>query len=71
MYIDSSEQSMGLLRAIDGLAPSNRWARSEQQAVSLGARGRFSASEKPFSYFSLGREFFFLGRAHIFAGTKR
>ena len=45
---DCSELLGRLLGAIDGFARSNQWARSEQQAVLLVARGRFSPSERPF-----------------------
>ena len=76
---------MGLLRAIDMPAPSNKPSRSEREAVSLPARGRFSASERPFLwwreavllffpglgfFFLWAGNFFSLGRAQIFAGQR-
>ena len=42
------EGAFCLLGAPGAIARSNQWARSEQQAVSLVARGRFSPSERPF-----------------------
>ena len=52
MYIDSSEQSMGLLRAIDGPAPSNKPSRSEREAVSLPARSRLAIFPWAGNFFS-------------------
>ena len=68
MYIDSSEQSMGLLRAIDMPAPSNKPSRSEREAVSLPARGRFSASERPFLWWREAVLLFFPGLGFFFSG---
>ena len=62
MYIDSSEQSMGLLRAIDGPAPSNKPSRSEREAVSLPARSRLAIFPWAGNFFFWAGRKFLLGQ---------